>query len=194
MRLALSAALAGVFLFGTAMAGEAPTPDYEVTPLTKADVDFYMDILRAAAAHNAHLVGDDKAAVDFTIQVQKHPPPEPKGMPTQADMDRMTRNANLAARAAELASYDDKVAEQRGVPKRYEAVKNEIETVLPGITGEGASCGGDCTPPGGFSAAVLARAKKEQAAIAVDKPLIAPHVAEIKALKKTVGGFMFGGH
>jgi hypothetical protein len=194
MRLALTAALAGVLLFGTAMAGEAPIPDYDVVPLTKADVDFYMDILRAAAAHNAHLAGDDKAAVDFTIQMQKHPPPESKGPMTQADIDRMTRNANLAARAAELASYDDKIAEQRGVPKRYEAVKNEVETVLPAITGLGASCGGDCSPPGGFSAAVLAKAKKEEAAAKADKPLIAPHAAEIASLKKTIGGFMFGGH
>jgi hypothetical protein len=194
MRLALTAALAGVLLFGTAMAGEAPIPDYDVVPLTKADVDFYMDILRAAAAHNAHLTGDDKAAVDFTIQMQKHPPPEPKGPMTQADIDRITRNANLAARAAELASYDDKIAEQRGVPKRYEAVKNEVETVLPAITGLGASCGGDCSPPGGFSAAVLAKAKKEEAAAKADKPLIAPHAAEIASLKKTIGGFMFGGH
>ncbi len=193
MRLVLIATVAGV-LFGSAMAGEAPLPDYDVTPLNKADVDFYLGVMRAAAVHNAHLTGDDKAAVDFTIQIQKHPPPGPKGPLTQADMARMVRNANLAARAAELANYDEKIAEQRSVPKRYEAVKNEIETVLPQITGVGGSCGGDCTPPGGFSAAVLARAKKEEAASKADKPLIAPLVAEIQALKKQVGGFMFGRH
>jgi len=194
MRLTLSAALAGTVLLGTAMAGEALLPDYDVTPLTKADVDFYLDIMRAAAGHNAHLTGDDKAAVDFTIQIQKHPPSEPKGPLTQADMAPMLRNANLGARAAELASYDEKIAEQRGVPKRYEAVKNEIETVLPQITGDGGSCGGDCTPPGGFSAAVLAKAKKEEAASKADRPLIAPHAAEIKVLKKQISGFMFGGN
>ncbi|HEY1631224.1 MAG TPA: hypothetical protein VGF56_07905 [Rhizomicrobium sp.] len=198
MRLA-ALIFAGIFagiLASSAALAEAPLPDYEIVPLTKADVDFYMDILRAAAAHNAHLTGDDKAAVDFTVNMQKHPPKTPKGdhLPTQGEMDQMTRNANLAARAAELASYDDKIAEQRGVPKRYEAVKNEIETVLPQITGEGGSCGGDCTPPGGFSAAVLARAKKEEVASKADLPLIKSHVAEIKALKKQIGGFMFGGH
>lgn len=193
MRLALSAALAAFLLTGPALAGEAPPPDYAVTPLTKADVDFYLDILRAAAAHNAHLTGDDKAAVDFTIQMQKHPPAEPKGMPTQAQMDQMVRNANLGARAAELASYDEKIAGQRGVTRRYDAIKNEMETVLAQVTGVGGSCGGDCSPPGGFSAAVLARAKKEELAANADKPLVAPHVAEIKALKKQIGGFMFGG-
>ena len=79
---------AGILVSSAALA-EAPLPDYEIVPLTKADVDFYMDILRAAAAHNAHLTGDDKAAVDFTIDMQKHPPKEPKGPITQADMDRI---------------------------------------------------------------------------------------------------------
>ncbi|HEY2071836.1 MAG TPA: hypothetical protein VGG48_19910 [Rhizomicrobium sp.] len=192
MRLA-ALAFAGILAAGTALA-ESPVPDYAVVPLTKADVDFYMDVMRAAAAHNAHLTGDDKAAVDLTVEMQKHPPKNASGMPTQAQMDEMTRRANLMARAAELASYDDKIAEQRGQSRRYEAVKNEVEQVMPQFTGMGASCGGDCTPPGGFSAAQLARAKKEQAAGDADKPLIKPHVAEITALKKQIGGFMFGGH
>jgi hypothetical protein len=186
-------ALLGALIAAPALA-EPPFPDYEVTPLTKADVDFYLGILHAAADHNAHLSADDKAAVAFMIQMEKHPPPAPKGPLTQADIDQMTRNANLSARAAELGSYDLKIAEQRGVSKRYEAVSGKIESVMAQITGIGGSCGGDCTPPGGFSAAVLARAKKEQAAADADKPLIQPHVAEIKSLKKQIGGFMFGGH
>lgn len=181
-------------LLATPALAEPPFPDYEVTPLTKADVDFYLGILHAAADHNAHLNADDKAAIALSIQMQKHPPSEPKGMPTQADIDRMTRNANLMARAAELGTYDLKIAEQRGVTKRYDAMSSKIGSVVVQITGEGASCGGDCTPPGGFSAAVLARAKKEQAATDADKPLVQPHVAEIKALRKQIGGFMFGGN
>ncbi|MEJ0025818.1 MAG: hypothetical protein WDN01_07310 [Rhizomicrobium sp.] len=102
MRLAV-AAFAGCLTATAALAG---APDYAVA---KADVDLYLDILRAAAAHNAHLAGDDKAAV------------------------------------------------------------------------------------GGFGAAQLARAKRETDAANADKPLIAPHVAEIVSLKKQIGGFMFGG-
>lgn len=97
VKAAASVLIGSVFL-ATAAWGAA-MPGYAVTPLTKADVDFYMDIMRAAAAHNAHLTGDDKAAVDFTIDMQKHPPKEPKGMPTQAEIATMTRNATLAARA-----------------------------------------------------------------------------------------------
>lgn len=187
MRKAVFAGLAALLLAGPALAG-APVPDYAVVPLTKADVDFYLDIMRAAAAHNAHLTGDDKVAFDLAIQMQKHPPDTAHETPQQ-----MIRTANLAARAAELATYDMKVAEQRGVSARYEAIKNEMESVLARVTGAGGSCGGDCSPPGGFSAAVLARAKKEDDAANADKALVAPHLAEIKALKKQIGGFMFGG-
>ncbi len=164
-------------------------------PLTKADVDFYMDIL-AARRRRPQRAPDRRRQggyIDFTIQMQKHPPAEPKGPMTQAFMDQMTRNAKLAARAAELATYDNKIAEQRGVPNRYEAVKNEVESVLAQLTGEGASCGGDDCG-GSLTAADIARGKREEIASKADKPLIAPHVAEIKALKKQIGGFMFGGH
>ncbi len=186
--------LAGCLTLAAALA-EPAAPDFAVVPLTKADIDLYLGVLRAAAAHNAHLAGDDKAAVDFTLQMQRHPPKAPTGdhMPTPAEIDQMTRAANLAARAAELASYDDAIAQQRGVAARYEAIKNEIETVLVQISGVGGSCGGDCTPPGGFSAAQLARAKREAGTANADRPLVAPHAAEIAALKKQIGGFMFGG-
>jgi hypothetical protein len=191
MRLVLSIALAGTVLFGAP--AMAAGPDYGVTPLTKADVDFYLDILRAAAAHNAHLTGDDKAAVDLTIQWQKHPPQQPTGTPTPAQMQQMIRNSELAARAAELASYDEKIAEQRGVQARYDAIKNEAEQLVARAQGAGASCGGDDCG-GSVTAAEIARGKQEEAALKADKPLIAPHIAEIAALKKQIGGFMFGGH
>jgi hypothetical protein len=134
MRFAFVAALAAPLLFAAASAGEAAFPDYEVTPLTKADLDLYLGIMHAAADHNAHLTADDKAAVDLTIQIQKHPPPPITGMPTPAQMQVLTHNSNL-----------------------------------------------------------LARGKKIEAALRSDKPLVAPHVAEIAALKKQIGGFMFGG-
>ena len=190
MRLALFLALAGTVLFGAPAI--AAGPDYGVTPLTKADVDFYLDILRAAAAHNAHLTGDDQAAVALVVQMEKHPPAVPAGTPTPAQMQQMMRNAKLAARAAELASYDEQIAEQRGVQARYDAIKGEMEAEVAVAQGVGASCGGDCG--GSPTAAQIARGKQEEAALKADKSLVAPHIAEIAALKKQIGGFMFGGH
>ncbi|HEX3811073.1 MAG TPA: hypothetical protein VHW02_15365 [Rhizomicrobium sp.] len=164
--------------------------DYEVTSLTQADIDFYLGIMRAAAAHNAHLTGDDKAAADQAIQWQKHPPSGLPSNPTPAQIQQMTHAAQLAARAAELASYDEKIAEQRGVTTRYDAIKDVVESVMVQISGMGGSCGGDCSPPGGFTKAQLDRAKQEEAAENADKPLIKPHVAEIASLKMQIGGFM----
>ena len=192
MHRAFVAVLAAPLFFAAALAGEAPFPDYEVTPLTKADLDLYLGILHAAADHNAHLNGDDKAAVDLAIQIQKHPPPAITGMPTPAQMQQLTRNSNLLARGAELAMYDETIAKQRGIPKRYEAIKSELEPVVDLVRGMTGSCGGnDCGPPP--TAAQIARGKLIEAALRADKPLVAPHVAEIAALKKQIGGFMFGG-
>jgi hypothetical protein len=182
-------AFAGLVMATPAMAGT----DYTVTPLTQADVDLYMSVMRAAAQHNAHLTGDDKAAVAYFADLKKHPPQPISGdhMPTPAQMQQMERNAQLSARAAQLASYDDVVAKQRGVEDRYDGIKNEVDQAYARSTGTGlASCGGsDCG--GALSAAQIERGKKSEAALKTDEPLVKPHVAEIKTLKKQIGGFMF---
>jgi hypothetical protein len=165
--------------------------DYNVTPLTQGDVDLYMSILRAAAQHNAHLTGDDKAAVDYVVSLQKNPPKPITGMPTQAQMKEMERNAALASRAAILSGYDEEIAKQRNVKDRYDGIKNEVDQAYVLASGEGgADCGGDCG--GSLTAAQIERGKKTDAAIKADAPLVKPHVAEIKTLKKQIGGFMFG--
>lgn len=166
--------------------------DYNVTPITQADMDLYMSIMRAAAQHNSHLTGDDKAAVDYTIGLRKNPPKPITGIPTPAQIKEMERNAMLGGRAAELASYDDVIAKQRGVADRYDGIKNEVEQAYDRVTGSGlASCGGsDCGGP--MTAAQIARGKQTEAALKADEPLVKPHVAEIKTLKQQIGGFMFG--
>lgn len=188
--------LAISLVVGTLLAASAATAatDYAVTPLTKADVDFYMDIMRAAAQHNMHLTGDDKAAVDYVVGLEKHsPPPMPSNqMPTQAQIAQIMKNGQMAARAAQLATYDVEIAKQRGVYERYSAINNEVTTVYALATMSGASCGGNC---GGnvVTAAMMARGNAQDKAILADKPLVAPHVAEIKALKQQISGFMMLG-
>jgi hypothetical protein len=187
--LRISAPFAGVFFAASALAAGV---DYNVTPLTQADVSFYMDIMRAAAQHNAHLTGDDKAAVDYVIALEKHPPPPMPSnrMPTQAEIAQMMHAGQMAARAAQLATYDGEIAKQRGVYERYSGIKGEVEAVYALSTMTGASCGGnDCG--GTITAAMMARGRAEDKAILADKPLVAPHVAEIKTLKQQIGGFMF---
>jgi hypothetical protein len=181
-------ALIGGMVLATAAFGA----DYNITPLTQADVNLYLSIMRAAAAHNAHLTGDDKAAVDYMAYLRKNPPKPITAMPTPAQMKEMERNAALSGRAAELASYDEVIAKQRGVADRYDGIKNEVEQAYDRASGQGlASCGGsDCGGP--MTAAQIARGKQTEAALKADEPLVKPHVAEIKTLKKQIGGFMFG--
>lgn len=174
-----------------AMPAFAAGVDYNVTPLTKADVDLYMDIMRAAAQHNTHLSGDDKAAVDYAVNLQKHPPKPVTGMPSAAQMKEMERDAQLSGRAAELASYDEVIAKQRNVEPRYDGIKNEVEQIYDRATGAAGSCGGDDCG-GTLTAAQIEMGKKTEAALKADEPLVKPHVAEIRTLKRQIGGFMFG--
>jgi len=164
--------------------------DYNVTPLTKADVDIYMEIMRAAAQHNTHLSAQDKAAVDYSISLQKHPPREISGMPNAAQMTQMERDAQLSARAAELASYDEVIAKQRNVETRYDGIKNQVEQIYDRATGAAGSCGGDdCGGP--MTAAQIQMGKRTEATLKADEPLVKPHIAEIRTLKHQIGGFMF---
>ncbi|HUO97632.1 MAG TPA: hypothetical protein VMU01_03145 [Rhizomicrobium sp.] len=187
MRHALLAALAAFVLCAATAHSEPAFPDYAVTPLTKADVDLFMGILKAAADHNAHLTGADKEAYDFFMKNKSAPPPPPpNGQPTPQWLQMMEHRSQLLAHAGELATYDVTIAKQRGVQKRYDAIKGEVEAVIDteveGMTGE---CGdSDCGPAP--TPAQRARAKAIDAARKADKPLIAPHAAEIRALQKRV--------
>jgi len=161
MRHALLAALAAFVLCAATAHSEPAFPDYAVTPLTKA-YDFFMK---------------NKSAP---------PPPPPNGQPTPQWLQMMEHRSQLLAHAGELATYDVTIAKQRGVQKRYDAIKGEVEAVIDteveGMTGE---CGdSDCGPAP--TPAQRARAKAIDAARKADKPLIAPHAAEIRALQKRV--------
>jgi hypothetical protein len=187
MRHTLLAAIAAIVLCVAAAPGEPAFSDYAVTPLTKADFDLFMGILRDAANHNQHLTGADKEAHDFFMKNKNTaPPPMPNGQPTQQWLAQMEHRSQLLGHAGELATCDVALAKQCGVGKRYKAIKGEVESVIAheveGMQGE---CGGnDCGPPP--TPAQRARAKAMAAALQADKPLIAPHAAEIRALEKQV--------
>jgi len=187
MRHTLIAALAAAVLGVVANAGEPAFPDYAVTPLSKADFDLFMGILQAAADHNAHLTGVDKEAYDFFMKNKSAPPPPlpPNGQPTPQWLAQMEHRSQLLGHAGQLASFDVTIAKQRGVQKRYEAIKNEVESIILVSEGMQGECGdSDCGPKP--TPAQIARAKAIAAALKADKPLVAPHAAEIRALEKRV--------
>ncbi|SRR5579885_395010 len=166
--------------------------DYQTSPMTQADMDLYLSVMRAAADHNSHLSAADQAALKYMQDISKHPPQEPDGMPTQAQLQQMEKNAQLASRATALAMYDDTIAQQRGVQERYDGIKGVVEDLVMwgGPTG-GADCGGsDCGGDAQPTAAQMAEDRRQQAARKADWILIQPHVAEIRQLRKKVGDLL----
>jgi hypothetical protein len=186
LRLAISAVV-GTMMMGAAALADAPVPDYAVTPLSQGDVAFYLDIMRAAAQHNSHLSGDDKAAVDYIANLHAHPQkmPAPGQMPTAAQTAELMRSAQYSQRAMVLVVYDMEIANERHVTARYTAVKGAVERAYAIDTVSAANAGA-------IQLAVMAQDKKQAAALMADKSLIAPHVVEIKTLKTQINSFMFG--
>ena len=177
----LAAAMAFGLAMGSVAYADAPPSHYEITPLTKADVDLYLSVLRPASAYVANLKGEDKAAVDYMHSNHGNPKmPEPPKVPnfnhapTQAELAAMQKAVDdytkqiqkpqaYMTRAATLGSYDEEVARQKHVEQQYDAVKDPIESAMAAITGEGGSCGGDdCAPTQHPTAAQLALWKKEE--------------------------------
>lgn len=186
LRLAISATV-GTLMMGAAAWADAPVPDYVHTPLTQADVNFYLDIMRTAAQHNSHMTGEDKAAADYVINLHAHPvkPPAPGQMPTAAQTAQLMHAMQYAQRAMVLMVYDMEVARQRNVTARYTAVKGAVERVYAVETVTPANAGA-------MKIALALQDKKQAEVLTADEPLIAPHVAEIKTLKTQINGFMFG--
>jgi hypothetical protein len=195
-RSAFAIAIAVMFCAGAATGAVAAAPDYDATPLTAADVDLCLSILRQAVDHANHITGADKDAVAFMRKYHGNPPmptmPDmTKHLPTQAEIaaygaqtEKMTA---ITTRAEAIAEYDETIAQKRGVKDRYDGIKDKFDDVImsggTGVVGDG---GG---PMKNVPAAVLAADRKR---IAIDKgdwTLIKPHRTEYQALRKTLRSF-----
>jgi hypothetical protein len=160
-------------------AKEGPIPNYDTTPMTQADVDLYISVMKAAADYIKNPSASDKAAMDFAKQVSKGNAPSPIS-PEQAQM---------LARAATLAQYDMEIANQRGISKRYEAIRGTVEGLI-GMTAC-PTCSGDGGGP--VSQQQKDQAAQEEAAHKADMVLLQPHSDEIVALQKQIRGVLMGG-
>ncbi|MGN6514926.1 MAG: hypothetical protein ACTHLR_03690 [Rhizomicrobium sp.] len=207
----LAAGLALAAIFSGAAFADAPPSHYEITPLAKADVDLYLSVMRPASAYVANLKGEDKAAVEYMHSNHGNPAmPEPPKVPDfggkpptpaqmaamQKAMDDYSKKIQMpqkyAARAAELASYDEEVARQHHVEKQYDAVKDPIESAMATYTGAVGSCGGnDCAPTEHPTAAQRALWKKEEDVAKANVAFLRPYAAEITRLKKPLHDVMF---
>ncbi|HEY4941787.1 MAG TPA: hypothetical protein VII56_10190 [Rhizomicrobium sp.] len=200
MRLTAAAALAALVCSSTPVLADAPPKHLLTTPLTQADVDFYLSIKRPGADCVLHATGPDKAALDIMRKnhgVLKIPAmPEIKGNPTpaqlaqlQADMGKIsaqaTANGQIEARVAALALCDETIAQKRGVKARYDDVRAAIEAAVP-MQGAVGSCGGGGCGPDNATLAQLALWKKEAAVFVANQNLLRPHADEIRKLQKTM--------
>jgi hypothetical protein len=162
-----------------ASTAKGPVPNFDTEPLTEADVNLYIDVMKAAADYVKNPSPSDKAAMDLLHQVNS-------GKVTSAVTPEQ---AQMMARVATLAQYDMEIAKQRGISDRYEAIRGAIE----GMVGMTAcpSCGGDGGGP--VSDAQKDLVAKETAARKVDMSLLEPHRAEIESLQKQVRGILTNG-
>jgi hypothetical protein len=158
-------------------AEQAAAKTLKTTPLTEADIDLYLDIMRAAADKITNATGQDRAALDLMKQVNSG----------KINGAMTPDQAALLAHAAQLAQVDEQIAAQRGVQPRYDAIRGVIE----GLVGIQActSCSGD----GGTQAASAAQQQEwaaEEAVLKTDLAMLQPHSAEITSLQKQVRGVL----
>lgn len=210
MRCLIVAVLAGA-VFALPAFADAPPSHYDVTPLTKTDMELYLSVMRPAAAYVANPNAEDRAAIAYMKSNHGDPkPPEPPKMPdfgtsppTQAQLAAMQKAMDdynkkiqkpmqYSSRAAVLASYDDEIAKQRHVETQYDGIRNAVENAMAQIQGTGASCGGDdCGPTEKPTATQLALWKKEEQVAKANVAFVRPYAPEIVKLKKPLHDVMF---
>jgi hypothetical protein len=203
-------ALAGFGLMvGSVAFADAPPSHYDITPLSKADVDLYLSVMRPASAYVSNPSAEDRAAIAYMKQNHGNPKmPEPPKTPnfdhapTQAEMAAMQKTMDdyskniqkpqqYMMRVVTLASYDEEIARQHHVEKQYDAVKDPIESAMAGIEGTGASCGGDDCGPANPTAAQKALWKKEDDVAKTNIAFLRSYAPEIEKLKKPLQDVMF---
>ena len=190
-----------LLLSAGAAVADPPPRHYEVTPLTQADVDFYLSIKRAGADCVTHATGADREALD--IMRKNHgvlkiaAMPEIKGNPTPQQLADLQKNmaaisaqadanGKIQTRVAALAECDETIAQKRGVKAHYDELRDVIEEAVPMQGDVGASCGGDDCGPAHPTAAQVALWKKEADVMTADRTLLKPHAEEIRRLQKTL--------
>jgi hypothetical protein len=88
-------------------------------PLKPADVDLYIDIMKAAVARIENPSPEDRKAIEYLQKMNSGA----RGVPN-ADQRA------LLSRGTELASVDAAIARQRGTEDRYLAIKSRIESMV----------------------------------------------------------------
>jgi hypothetical protein len=151
-------------------------PDYEFEPLTQADVDLYLGIMRESVQRFRQLPAADKAVLtaeaDHYAKMKSgwHPAPTPQ-------------EQQLFTRSDELHHLDSDVAKQKGIYERYAAVREAIEGMVGPMKCGDSDCGqGPDEDDPALRKKQIEDDKKRKAIIQQDLVLLKPHEAEILAM------------
>jgi len=151
-------------------------PDYEFEPLTQADVDMYLAVMRESVQKFRQLPPADKAVLAQEADYYKHLKSGWHPAPTPQEQD-------LFKRSDELHHLDDGVARQKGVYERYAAVREAIEGMVGPMKCGDSDCGqGEPEDDPALRKKQIEDDKKRKAIIQQDLVLLKPHEAEILSL------------
>ncbi len=157
-------------------AAAAKVPDYEFEPLTSADVDLYLAIMRESVQRFRELPAADKAVLaaeaDHYAKMKSgwHPNPTPQ-------------EQQLMERSDALHHLDSDVAKQKGIYDRYAAVREAIEGMVGPMKCGDSDCGqGEPEDDPALRKKQIEDDKKRKAIIQQDLVLLQPHQAEILAM------------
>ncbi|HEX4302417.1 MAG TPA: hypothetical protein VHZ78_06470 [Rhizomicrobium sp.] len=173
----------------------------DATPLTPADVDFYLSIKRAGAACITKSTGADKDAIDFMRKNRGLQPVSVtvrlKGTETPAEAADLRKSVaavnaiashdrQLRERASVLAKCDETIVAKRGQTARYRKIRDAVETAVL----ISASCGRDCDAIIRSQALLPPSRNKAAQSFIANIRLVKPYANEIRRLQKTMASVM----
>lgn len=151
-------------------------PDYEFEPLTQADVDMYLGIMREAVVKFRQLPEADKAVLAQEVDYYKHLKSGWHPSPTPDEVKLFTR-------ADELHHLDNDIAKQKGVYERYAAVREAIEGMVGPMKCGDSDCGqGPDEDEPALRKKQIEDDAKRKIIIKQDLALLKPYEAEILAM------------
>ena len=146
----------------------------EFEPLTQADVDLYLKVMRTAAERLKNLPPADREALKTFHKMMTTP--NPNSLPSAEEMAAMQR-------AGELVALDGVVARELGVARRYESISSRaVAFTTPEID----ASGDDEEMTAEQKRQLKIRIERFRQRRAQDAATLGPHRDEIQSLQKQV--------
>jgi hypothetical protein len=147
----------------------------EFDPLTRADVDLYLNVMRTAAERIKNMSAADRAVLKAYRKLTANP--DPNQIPS-------AEHIMAIQRAGELMTLDSAVARELGVTRRYNSISGRVADFIMPMSGGGDD---DATPMTAERKAQLRlRIERFQERRRLDAATLEPHREEIQSLQKQV--------